>query len=122
MELRELDQWQPGWILARAARTGTSAALAPAGTPLSRELAKRLAHQGLDGVLCVREGEPLPHAPEHLDRYGSDAEARLSAVFGATVAQPGMAHLLAVAQAHAAACRLNYRPTERPTERPGLPK
>ena len=110
MEVRSLDHWQPGWVLARPARSGNGTVLAPAGTPLSRELASRLASQGLDGVRCVQAGEPLPQAPEHLDRYGPDAENQLRAIFGATVADPGMLQLFTAALGHATACRARYRP------------
>lgn len=109
MELHRLDQWQPGWMLARPARSSNGSALAPAGTPLSRELAMRLTTQGLDGVLCVRLGTPLPQAPEHLDRFGPDAEANLTALFGDSVREPAMRHLCEAAIAHAAACRVHYR-------------
>lgn len=110
MEVRSLDHWQPGWVLARPARAGNGAVLAPAGTPLSRELASRLAGQGLDGVRCVRAGEPLPTAPEHLDRYGPDAEQQLRTIFGATANEPSMRLVLDAALNHAAACRARYRP------------
>lgn len=109
MELHRLDQWQPGWVLARPARSSNGSALAPAGTPLSRELAMRLTTQGLDGVLCVRQGEPLPQAPEHLDRFGPEAEAQLAAIFGTTVCEPAMRQLFEVAVAHATASRTRYR-------------
>lgn len=109
MELHRLDHWQPGWVLARPARSSNGSALAPAGTPLSRELALRLTNQGLDGVLCVRQGEPLPIAPEHLDRFGPEAETELAAIFGDTVGEPDMRHLFEAAVAHAAASRATYR-------------
>lgn len=109
MELHRLDHWQPGWMLARPARASNGSALAPAGTPLSRELALRLTTQGLDGVLCVRLGEPLPMAPEHLDRFGPHAEAELATIFGDTLADPAMRLLFEVAVAHAAASRATYR-------------
>lgn len=109
MELHRLDQWQPGWMLARPARSSNGSALAPAGTPLSRELALRLTTQGLDGVLCVRLGEPLPQAPEHLDRFGPEAETQLAAIFGDTVREPAMRQLFDAAVAHAAARRAHYR-------------
>lgn len=109
MELHRLDHWQPGWVLARPARSSNGSALAPAGTPLSRELAMRLTTQGLDGVLCVRLGEALPHAPEHLDRFGPESESQLAAIFGATVRDPAMRLLFDAAVAHAAACRDQYR-------------
>ncbi len=109
MELHRLDQWQPGWMLARPARSHAGSMLAPAGTPLSRELAMRLTTQGLDGVLCVRLGEPLPQAPEHLDRFGPETATQLTALFGATVDEPSMRPVFAAALAHAAACHSRYR-------------
>ena len=113
MELHRLDQWQPGWVLARPARSSNGSALAPAGTPLSRELAMRLTTQGLDGVLCVRLGEPLPQTPEHLDRFGPDAEKQLEAIFGDTTHDPVMRQLLETAVAHAASSRIRYRQSPR---------
>jgi hypothetical protein len=109
MELHRLDQWQPGWVLARPARSYSGTMLAPAGTPLSRELAMRLTTQGLDGVLCVRLGEPLPQAPEHLDRFGPQAAAELAMLFGAIADEPSMRPLFAAAVAHAEACHIRYR-------------
>jgi len=112
MELHRLDHWQPGWVLARPARSGSGDTLAPAGTPLSRELAMRLTTQGLDGVLCVRLGEPLPQAPEHLDRFGPEAETQLAAIFGDTLREPAMRQIYEAAVAHAAARRAQYRQSQ----------
>ncbi len=117
MEIRPLDTWESGWVLARPARNGAGQPLAAAGTPLTRELAVRLQRAGLAAVAAVRRGQTLPVLPEHLDRYDDDAERRLVEAFGTGLREPVMQRLLQAAIDHATTCRNAYRGI--PTPRPG---
>ncbi len=101
MDLHPLTPWQPGWTLARAVRSANGQFLAPAGTPLSHELAERLRAAGHRTVPVVRTGSFLPRLPEHIARYGPDAEADLVAIFAPVLGEPLMATLLIAATAHA---------------------
>ena len=101
VDLHPLTPWQPGWTLARATRSASGHLLAPAGTPLSHELAQRLLAAGLTSAPMVRTGSLLPRMPEHIDRYGPEAEAELVAIFTPILGEPLMATLLVAATAHA---------------------
>ena len=101
VDLHPLTPWQPGWTLARPVRSANGHPLAPAGTPLSHELAERLRAAGHSAVPVIRTGSVLPRLPEHIDRYGPDAEADLVAIFTPVLNEPLMATLLIAATAHA---------------------